>query len=476
MINILAGLDTEYGLLVEGRGAEDQIEDATALVQSYLDEGVFVGWDYRHESPRADLRGFQLDSLAHDPLDARFDEGRVRATDRELRADRILPNGARFYNDHGHPEYATPECWGLRELAWRDREGDRVALRAAQAFAKSSGRVVTLYKNNTDFHGASYGAHESYLVPRSLGFAALRDAVMPMLIVRQVLCGAGKVGAETGKACAYQLSQRADFFVEAVNAETLFRRPVFNTRDEPHADPRDWIRLHVISGDATMIAAAVERKVGLVKLAIMLAIEGRAPQWDIARPPEAFQAISRDETYTFPIELTHDRQTDAYEILESHFSAAESHLELDEELRGVIARSRELLGLLHSDFRTFAHGVDWAAKRRVLESTELDWRDPAMRSYDLEYSNIDPDQGLFWALQTMGEVEADPDNPGPPTSRALARGLAVSKFPVKTACWRSVTFLTGEGDLEVELPVTKRFSADLAEIEDLETFIASIRA
>ena len=129
-------------------------------------------------------------------------------------------------------------------------------LRAAAALAEESGREVRIYKNNTDFHGASYGTHESYLVPRSLGYQRLFDACVPMLVARQVLVGSGKVGAETGPFVSYQLSQRADFFVEAANAETLYRRPVFNTRDEPHGDARRWIRLHVIAGDANMIPAA----------------------------------------------------------------------------------------------------------------------------------------------------------------------------------------------------------------------------
>ncbi|RYG26795.1 peptidase, partial [bacterium] len=230
MTSILCGLDTEYGLLVEGRGAEDQIDDATAFVRATPD-GRFVGWDYRGENPRADLRGFRLESLAFDPVDAQFDAGRTRAAPHEIRADRVLANGARFYNDHGHPEYATPECRSIFELARQDRAGEEFMLRAAQAYAAESDREIRVYKNNTDFHGASYGTHESYLVPRSLGFETLFAACVPMLVARQVLVGAGKVGSETGTWVDYQLSQRADFFVEPANAETLYRRPVFNTRD-----------------------------------------------------------------------------------------------------------------------------------------------------------------------------------------------------------------------------------------------------
>src|SRR2546423_14539909 len=143
-LRILAGIETEYGLLVEGRGAEDQVDDAQAVVRSYPDH-CFVGWDYRFESPRSDLRGFTQKRLSFDPDDAKFDYGRQRAGDQEVRSDRVLPNGARLYNDHGHPEYATPECWGLRELAQHDAAGELAMLKAAQAFQSKAEKRVTIY-------------------------------------------------------------------------------------------------------------------------------------------------------------------------------------------------------------------------------------------------------------------------------------------------------------------------------------------
>ncbi len=280
---ILCGIETEYGFSVESRGADDQVEDATAFVRGY--PGVcFSGWDYAYESPRADLRGFKLEHLSVDPEDAKRDVGKSYGAPHEVRSDRILPSGARFYNDHGHPEYATPECWSLDDLVLHDKAGEFVLLRAAHALAEATGREVRVYKNNTDFHGSSYGTHESYLAPRALGFDRLYAAVTPMLVARQILCGAGKVGSESGTRVDYQLSARADFFSEAANAETLFRRPVFNTRDEPHASHAEWIRLHVIAGDANMIPGCTRRKVGLVKLAIRLEIEGQAPTWDLEKP------------------------------------------------------------------------------------------------------------------------------------------------------------------------------------------------
>lgn len=495
---ILAGIETEYGLYVEGRGAEKQVDDATALVRNYPGKR-FLGWDYRHESPRADLRGFRVDRLAFDPEDARFDEGQARGPDSEVRADQILPNGARFYNDHGHPEYATPECLSSFELALHDLAGERVVRGAAESFAQSSGHICKLYKNNTDFHGASYGCHESYLVPRAVGFEALYAAVMPILIARQVLCGAGKVGAEQGAKCEYQLSQRADFLVDAVSLETLYRRSLFNTRDEPHADPSKWIRLHVICGDANMIPSATRRKVGLIKLAIALLRIGEAPEWRIPHPVEAFASVSKDAKGEFRIELGRNSWTTAFEILESYFSAGEKALGIRAgteqdgllgELGSVIVECRDLIEAFGACPELFREKVDWAAKKwlldQVREEEGWDWSHPALRSYDLEYHNIDPAEGLYFALAEEGRAEARPphdliesrvEGNFEPT-RAAARGHAVERFAtsLQTACWRSLTFRSENGIEEVELPPDAAYPKELGDERGVEGFIQKLRS
>jgi len=487
--SILAGIETEYGLLIDGRGAEDQVDDSMALVRGYPGE-CHVGWDYRYESPRSDLRGFKLSQLAFDPVDAKFDAGRKFGEAHEVRSDRILPNGARFYNDHGHPEYSTPECFSIFELARHDCAGQLAVLAAAREMAEKLDRDVRVYKNNTDFHGASYGTHEGYSVPRAVGFDRLFRDLLPMMICRQVLVGAGKLGAETGGHATFQLSQRADFFSEPANAETLYRRPIFNTRDEPHADPSQWIRLHVICGDANMIASATARKVGLIKLALHLCEAETAPLWKIADPVRAFQSISRDETFQFRVELQGRSHTNAYEILESYFAAAEATLPLDDELRWVIDSSRELLAALRDgDMAKVRREVDWAAKRHVLEQylaeEGTDWRDPALRSYDLEYHNADPEESLHAALMEMGEVAADPSmerlaaalrQVEEPT-RARARGLAVSKYSkgLIGLCWRTMTYERNGARTEIDLPPDACYPAELADAADVEEFVARLR-
>ncbi len=474
MRQILAGIDCEYGILVKGKGADEQIEYSQTLVESFSNEGLFVGWDYRFENPRNDLRGFELKNLAIDPNDAQYDVGRQHRSSIEVRADRVLPNGARFYNDHGHPEYATPESFSIFELAQLDLIGESV-VRQAGEFSELE---ATLYKNNTDYHGASYGTHESYLVPRKHSFDALFAAITPMLIVRQILTGAGKVGSEEGDWCDFQLSQRADFFVESANAETLWRRPIFNTRDEPHADPSQWIRLHVISGDANMNPACTALRIGLVKLALWLLDTGEAPQWVFAQPVKSFKSISRDSSHEFRVELAKGNWTTGYEILESYFAAAEATLALNLEAKWVIDTSRNLLLQLRSDFDSFRKSVDWASKLHFLNQYRseegLTWRDPVLQAYDLEYSNIDPDAGLYYALLEMGEIlELSFPVEMVPRSRAFARGVAIQNFNqhLTNVGWRGLTF----GKEFIELRPDVAYPDSIADISDVETFITTLK-
>lgn len=479
---ILAGLETEYGLLVEGRSTGDQVEDAQALVRSYPGECLCV-WDARWESPRADVRGFTVERLSIDPEDAAFDAGRKHGPIDEVRADRILGNGARFYNDHGHPEYATPECLSSVELALHDHAGESVVLAAARAYSGQTGRAVRVYKNNTDGHGASYGTHENYLVPRDVGFDRVFEALVPMLVARTVLCGAGKVGAEHGAPCDFQMSQRADFFTEPASVDTLYRRPVFNTRDEPHGDANRWMRVHVICGDANMMMGATERKAGLAKLALALAIEGAAPVLALRDPVKGFQSVSRGGA----IELADGSQVTPEAVVEMYCEAGDRVFGSD----GAQDRAawRELLSDRTERPERFARHVDWAAKRAMLEEYReaegVSWKDPWVAAFDLEYHNIDPEQSLFTGLQAMGRV---PENPAHSVkearvksvcegTRALARGLAVRRFPseVVTGCWRTLTLRTAAGDQTVDLDPGRTYGREIEDANDVESFISALR-
>ena len=204
-LSILAGIETEYGLAIEGRGAHEQIDDAAALLRCCTAAGR-PGWDYRFENPRADLRGFHVGRLSIDPVDAKFDAEASRSPQADFHSDRVLTNGARFYSDHGHPEFATAESLSLRHIALADLQGEAVVFSTAKSYEAEIGRRTRVFKNNTDYHGASYGTHESYLVPRELGFDRLYAAVTPILVARTLLTGAGKVGVEAGHHVDYHLS------------------------------------------------------------------------------------------------------------------------------------------------------------------------------------------------------------------------------------------------------------------------------
>lgn len=488
MDRILCGIETEYGLDVAGRGAEDQVDNSGALVRSYAG-GRFSGWDYRAESPRQDLRGF-VKQLEFDPRDAVFDAGRSRGPYHEVRSDQILVNGARLYNDHGHPEYATPESFSVREAARHDKAGELAVLLAGREYERKTGLQARLYKNNTDFHGASYGTHESYLAPRDLGFERLYRAVTPILVARILLCGAGKVGSESGPSADFQMSQRADFFTERASIDTLFRRPIFNTRDEPHADRNQWIRLHVISGDANMLEAATARKLALVKLALLLELDGAAPKWDLRDPVAAASLISRSIDSDAKVDLQGGSWTTAQNILESYLDAAEARLALDDELTMIVAECRQLLDDHHSNPERFSRSVDWAAKRTILDlfrqEEGLAWRDPHMQALDLAYTALDPEEGLLPMLAQEGMIDPQPtsadllpllDLEGAPNTRARARGAAVARLGsiLHTASWGSVVFRDGGELVEVQLPPDRTYSDAFLGVESGEDFLRCVQ-
>lgn len=491
MSSILIGLETEYGFTVEGRGVEDRIEDSMALVREISDE-CFVGWNYRCESPRADLRGFNVEKLNFDPEDAKFDKPTDPTDSEVVRSDRVLSNGARFYNDHGHPEYATPECRMIHELLLNDVAGDSLVRSAAAKLESRTGTKVRIYKNNTDYRGASFGSHESYLVPRSLGYERIFKSVTPVLVARQIFCGAGKVGSERGQHCDFQISQRADFLTESSAVDTLFARPVFNTRDEPHADHRQWIRLHVISGDSNRLAFSTQIKFALVKLAIWLEQLESAPKWEISNPPRSFQSVSRDLTCNGRIELNSGNWTTATEIIESYVENARRFLDSREpeisEAIEIGARSIELIHNYHNGGEELQRHVDWAAKlammRLFLDSEGGDWANPSLISYDLAYHALDPEESLLNALLELDHVEPVCDDAKAhlrrhspqECTRALARSIAVRKWlsQIETLSWGQIIFRSEKGLRNVSLPPDVMYSSTLETAKTVEEFCEHI--
>src|SRR5665213_1796062 len=248
----VVGIETEYGIHVVSPDG-NPTTGASMLINSYVQEMAGrIGWDFEDESPGQDARGFVRDG------------GLAPEVEMHL-VNTVLTNGARYYVDHAHPEYSTPECSTVVELLAADRAGELILQRSMAAVRRflNSGEQIIVYKNNSDGKGNSYGCHENYLVDRNVPFAALVRNLIPWFVTRQVFTGAGKVGSEnSADACDYQISQRSDFFDGEVGLETTLKRPIINTRDEPHADPQKYRRLHVIIGDANMSELSTYLKVG----------------------------------------------------------------------------------------------------------------------------------------------------------------------------------------------------------------------
>jgi len=363
--------------------------------------------------------------------------------------------------------------------------------------------VVRLYKNNTDFEGHSYGCHENYLISRALPFGQVVDGLLPFVVTRQLFGGAGKVGVEQDSRAdrgAYQLSQRADFFETIVSVDTMHRRPLVNSRDEPHADPERYRRLHLITGDANMSEYATALKVGTTSLVLDLLEAGELPAWKLADPVAAFKAISRDASRQWTVPLEGGRQTSALEIQCCLLEAArKSAAGRDAETDWVLEEWRTVLEQLEGDPQDLVGRVDWATKKWLLdafaEAEELDWENPDhlawLQSQDLEYHNIDPQEGLFLMLEESGQVERLTDEPRigraliepPADTRAFFRGKCLERFgeAVRALNWDSIE-LARDGRTEVvdlkgcvEPAAAERFNRAIAGAGSVDDLLAALR-
>ncbi len=445
------GTETEFGISVRGRPGYNPVTASSLVVAAYAGPGR-IRWSYDEETPGRDARGFG--SAVAD-----FDTGMLNA---------VLPNGARFYVDHAHPEYSTPECFDAREGALYDKAGEVVLARAAAAAqsALGPGERLLIYKNNSDGKGNSYGAHENYLVARGVPFGDIVAHLTAFLVTRQVFCGAGKVGSENGRpAVPFQLSQRADFFEEEVGLETTLKRPIVNTRDEPHADPARYRRLHVIPGDANLSEKQIFLKLGSTAL-VLAALEAGAlgPPLVLEDPVGAMWRVSHDPGLRRTVRLAGgksiaplDLQREYLERAAAHAAAAgtgpvEAH---------VLALWAETLDALDRDPRSTAAYLDWAAKLRLLEEyrerDRLPWSHPKLRLLDLQYHAVAPERSLHRRLVHAGrmdrlfddeEIERATTEP-PERTRAYFRGRCLARFSaaVVAANWDSLVFDVGEAAL-----------------------------
>lgn len=470
------GLETEFGILAPGVPELSPTQLSAAVVTAMVEvaqelgsRGAGAPWDYVHERPLQDARGFEQERSTADPsqltdegsvLDARqiaLEDGDAWAalkSEQDVLMNLVLGNGARFYVDHAHPEYSSPETTNSWDAMTWDLAGDRLAARAAELAGRRLGTEVLLHKNNTDGKGQSYGAHENYLVPRALPFDALIDGLTPFFVTRQVICGAGRVGlGRRGELAGFQLSQRGDFFENRVGLETTIRRPLINTRDEPHADDARFRRLHVIIGDANLFPASTLLRAGSTSLVLRLIEDGLAPQITLADPVGDLARVSHDPGLSVTLVADRGRRLTALDVQELYLEAAERHYtDPDDAERPALVLWRRCLDLLRAGDPAAGEWVEWRGKLSLLERYRergLEWDDPKLALVDLQWADLRPGKGLAAALlgrgqaramTTAAEVEAARTTP-PSDTRAWTRGNTLTRFPeaVVAANWDSLS-------------------------------------
>ncbi|MFI0506663.1 Pup--protein ligase [Streptomyces albogriseolus] len=331
----------------------------------------------------------------------------------------FLRNGARLYLDVGsHPEYATPECDNVTELVTHDKAGERILeglLVDAERRLHEEGIAgdVYLFKNNTDSAGNSYGCHENYLVARHGEFSRLADILIPFLVTRQLLCGAGKV-LQTPRGAVYCVSQRAEHIWEGVSSATTRSRPIINTRDEPHADAERYRRLHVIVGDSNMSETTMLLKVGATDLVLRM-IEAGTVMRDLTleNPIRAIREVSHDITGRRKVRLASGREASALEVQREYYEKALDFCERRGIRTGTVDQVLELWGrtldaIESEDLDRIGTEIDWVMKYKLLEryraKHNMTMSHPRVAQIDLAYHDIHRRRGLYYLLEKKGQA------------------------------------------------------------------------
>jgi Pup amidohydrolase len=466
------GTETEIGIAREKEDNLDVVAESMALVRSATKSGVLMRWDYNCEDPHADMRGFHVRELRQDTDEATYftQDAERELTFVEIKSDLVLGNGARYYNDHAHPEYCTPECSTVEELVAHDRAGERILMRCAQKLSEERESAVCLYKNNTDFRGHSYGCHENYLLPRSLPWEKLARGIQAFLVTRQIVAGAGKFAIEEEDkfvGSGFQISQRSDFFSELQSVDTMQRRPIVNTRDEPHANPNLFRRFHVILGDANMSPFATRLKIGTTMLVLeALARDPKRTYSVLADPLLALVTISRDGKFHWEVPLQDKKTSSALDLQREYLKAVTELCDLSDPSKASIASDwAKVLQDLGTDPMRCRDRLDWAAKlaliREFQAAQNVGANDPWLQSLDLEYHRLDREKGLYYALEQSGAISGVPEDAAvrraisepPHTTRAYIRGRCIQKFApsVIAAQWDHITLQGTRGPLKISL-------------------------
>ncbi len=457
----VCGIETEYGIQVVG-GDPNPIAASSVLINAYARDVARqqTGWDFEDEAPGNDARGFAREGSMPPMVETHL-------------VNTVLTNGSRYYVDHAHPEFSSPECRDALEAVRFDRAGEQIVIRSMEAadLAVHDGSHLVVYKNNSDGKGNSYGCHENYLMDRDTPFSRVVQGITPHFVTRQLFCGSGKVGSETSVhepgAVDYQLSQRAEFFEEQVGLETTLKRPIVNTRDEPHADSRRYRRLHVIVGDANLAEVSTFLKVGTTALVLAMIEDDvtGSRNLSLADPVRAIHAVAVDRTFGQLLQMADGSTATALAIQWELYSLARKYSDdrglecLGAEHVGtaVLDRWEQVLNGLETDPMTLARQVDWVAKLQLLEAYRdrhgLGWDDPRLAAVDLQYHDLRPSRSLFARLDTerlvdQASVDAAVTDP-PRDTRAWFRGECLKRWPgsVATANWDSLVFDLGSDPL-----------------------------
>lgn len=551
----IMGLETEYGILDTEHGLADLHESSAQAVEAYRAFAPYSGprWDYSGESPLHDARGFQVareyadpSMLTDDPLlpatsaedhnsgqvseNRQTGQSRVESSseqrgnkipvDENLAARQIiqravtptevvrltpweerfqkghnlaLANGGRLYVDHSHPEYSTPEVTNPTDALIWDWAGAEMLAQAVNNLAPQ----LRLFKNNTDGKAVSYGCHENYLVARTVPFETWQEILIPFLVTRPLIVGAGRLGRGIEQTTAqFQISQRADFIDREVGLHTTVNRPIINTRDEPHADPDRWRRLHVIIGDANRSPASTWLKLAATSL-VLNVVESRPDlltemaKLKLADPVAAVTEVSYDLLGKKKLLLADGRRLSAAQIQRRYWQlcqAAETPVQNspvapqpDSQTARALKLWDELLTVFELPAQTEAERlaqlapisprVEWVARWQLLtalqQRRQLPWNSPVLQAADLQWSEITGKGGLAGALFAAGQLEgiehwADRKlltqaQTQPPTdTRAWLRGTLIRWFPqaVTAASWHSIVLDDQETYLK-RLPLTE---------------------
>jgi proteasome accessory factor A len=427
-MNRIAGLETEYGCLISEDQAQSQADAWPAKVKNHLFRKCQVGaidLHYRDYEEPPGNGGFLL-------------------------------NGGRLYLDMGHLEYSSPECLSLRDLVSSDIAGDLLLNRALSELGVCD--QVAFLKNNIDHHtGATFGCHENYLMRREAQFTPeVLGSLLAFLATRQIFAGAGRVGQANPLAfdfempdrpgrVNFQISQRADHIVNDIYQWVQFNRAIINARDEPLADYRKYRRLHLLIGDSNMSPFATALKVGTTACALTLLEENLLPTHLILRDAVlATREISRDPEEKWLVEMDDGSRQDALDIQYQFLEYAHRYLfGLDEETDWILESWSFTLDAIRNKPELLIGGVDWISKKWLLtmfmEEEGVGWQDPWLQSLDLEYHNINPARGLFFALKpakAIGEFNAsvrqeESMRQPPGSTRAKGRSRAIARFQEK---------------------------------------------